>query len=104
LAWSVDGEEAKAADVEAEEVVVGVAKELSGSFRCSVRGDGFEDGVVFAEGNVRAVSVDGGGGAEDEVSDPCVAARFKQHLGSVDVDLFVEGGIFDGGADAGTGS
>ena len=61
------------------------------------------DAVSFGEGDFFVDAVDGGGAGEDEAGDAGGLSGFEEVEGAVDVGGEVEGGVLDGGANAGAG-
>ena len=100
---AVDGEVAEDADVEAVQKVIGVGHGLGVFFGRGVGGELAVGVHVLAIGRGMALAVEARGRGEHEFPDVEVAAHFEDVERAFDIGLYVDGGILDGGADAGAG-
>lgn len=103
LSGSVDGEKAEHGNVHAVNMMVGVAQGFAGQLAGGVGGDGLEDGVVLAEGNLCIDAIDGGGTGDGDFFHLPLSGGLEDIYGALDVDPLVEGWLFEAGPNPSAG-
>jgi hypothetical protein len=100
---SVDGEVAEDGDVEVIKVVVGMRHDFSAFLAGGVGLEGMGGVVILGMGLGSVVAIEAGGGSEDELGHPGLAAVFEEVEGAGGVGVEVEPGVEDAVADTSGG-
>src|SRR5690606_24292549 len=100
LARAVDGKEAKAQHAHGVQVVIAVAKQLARPLGSSVGRDRPLDRVLFTEGDLFVVAIDGRRGGEDEAAHASSPCKFEHGLRALEVCPGIPERVFDRGPNA----
>jgi hypothetical protein len=104
LAGAVNREKAEARDVESKQMRISVGNGFCGKLAGRIRRDGTKKVIIFTERAWRGISVDGTGGAQDEISGAMATGSFQQDRSAARIDPFVLQRMFDRRPDSGASS